>query len=34
MIMPNVFGIADDILVAGYEAEGKDHDERVWRVLQ
>ena len=27
--MPNVFGIADDILVAGYEADGKDHDEMV-----
>ena len=25
--MPNVFSIADDILVAGYEADGKDHDE-------
>ena len=23
---PNVFGIADDILVVGYEADGKDHD--------
>ena len=32
--MPNVFGIVDDILVAGYEADGKDHDETVWRVLQ
>ena len=25
--LPNVFGIADDILVVGYEADGKDHDE-------
>ena len=25
--IPNVFGIADDILVAGYEADGKDYDE-------
>ena len=25
----NVFGIADDILVAGYEADGKDHDKTV-----
>ena len=32
--MPNVFGIADDILAAGYEAGGKDHDETVQRVLQ
>ena len=31
--MPNVFGIADDILVAGFEADGKYHDETVWRVL-
>ena len=26
-----VFCIADDILFAGYEADGKDHDEIVWR---
>ena len=26
--MPNVFGIADDILVAGYEADGRDHEEQ------
>ena len=32
--IPNVFGIADDILVAGYEADGKDHDKTVHRVLQ
>ena len=32
--MPNVFGIVDDILVAGYEADGKDHDKTVWRVFQ
>ena len=32
--MPNVFGVVDDILVAGYEADGKDHDPTVWRVLQ
>ena len=24
---PNVFGIADDILVVGYDTDGKDHDE-------
>ena len=23
--LPNVFGIADDILVVGYDADGKDH---------
>ena len=27
--VPNVFGITDDILVAGYEADGRDHDETV-----
>ena len=27
--MPNVFGISDDILVAGYDNDGKDHDETV-----
>ena len=32
--MPNVFGIVGDTLVAGYEADGKDHDETVQRVLQ
>ena len=32
--MPNVFGTADDILVAGYEADGRGHDETVQRVLQ
>ena len=32
--MPNVFGIAADILSAGYEADGRDHDETVQRVLQ
>ena len=31
--LPNVFGIADDILAAGYEADGKDHEEMGWRVL-
>ena len=31
--MPNVFGIADYILAAGYEADGRDHDETVQRVL-
>ena len=32
--MPNVFGITNDTLVAGYEADGRDHDETVQRVLQ
>ena len=31
--MPNIFGIVDDILVTGYEADGRDHDETVQRVL-
>ena len=25
--IPNVFGIADDILVVGYDSNGKDHDD-------
>ena len=29
--IPNVFGIADNILAADYEADGKGHDEEVWR---
>ena len=32
--MPNVFGITDDILVAGYGADDRDHDETVQRILQ
>ena len=32
--MPNVFAIADDILVVGYEDSGKDYDETVQKVLQ
>ena len=32
--LSNVFGIADDILVTGYEADGKYHDETVWKMLQ
>ena len=32
--MPQVFSIADDILFAGYKADGKDHDKTVWSVLQ
>ena len=30
--IPNVFGVVDDILGGGYEADGKDHGETVWRV--
>ena len=32
--MPNVFGIADDILVVGYEKDGADHNEAVYSVLK
>ena len=32
--MPNVFGIADDILVIGYDKDGTDHDEVVYKVLK
>ena len=32
--MPNVFGIADDILVVGYEDNGMDHKETVKKVPQ
>ena len=32
--MPNVFGIADDILVIGYNKDGADHDEAVYNVLR
>ena len=31
--MPNVFGIADDILVIGYDENGADHDATVHNVL-
>ena len=30
----NVFGIADDILVVGYDIDGKDHDEMLRQVLK
>ena len=30
--MPNVFGIADDILVIGYDKDGTGHDEAVYKV--
>ena len=32
--LSNVFSIADDILIVGYEADGKDHDETLQRRLQ
>ena len=32
--MPNVFGIADNILVIGYDKDGADHDEAVYDVLR
>ena len=31
--IPNVFGIADDILVIGYNKDGADHNEAVYNVL-
>ena len=32
--LPNVFGIADDMLVGGYDIYGKDHNIMQWQVLQ
>ena len=32
--MPNVFGIADDILVIGYNKDGVDHDKAIHKVLK
>ena len=32
--IPNAFGIADDILVIGYNKDGTDHDETVYKVLK
>ena len=32
--VPNVFGIADDILIVGFDDFGKDHDETVSKVLE
>ena len=31
--MPNIFGIADDILAIGYDKDGADHDATVHKVL-
>ena len=32
--MPNVFGIADDILLIGYAKDGMDHDKAVYNLLR
>ena len=32
--IPNVFGIADDILVIGYDKDGTDHDKTIYKVLK
>ena len=32
--MPNIFGIADDILVIGYDNDGTDYYETVHKMLQ
>ena len=32
--MPNVFGTVDDISIAGFNEQGKDHDKTSDRVLQ
>ena len=32
--IPNVFGIAEDILVIGYDKHITDHDETVYKVLK
>ena len=32
--MPNVFGIADDILISGFDGQGKDHDETLDKVFR
>ena len=32
--VPNVFGIADDILVVGFDIYGKDHDDTLQKILQ
>ena len=34
MICQNVFGIADNILAIGYNKDGADHDEEVYKVLK
>ena len=32
--LPNVFGFADNILVVGYDRDGKDHDDTLQQILQ
>ena len=32
--LPHIFGIANDILVVGYDTDHKDHDDTLERVLQ
>ena len=32
--MPNIFGIADDVLVIGYDEDGADHDEAIYSMLK
>ena len=33
-VLPNVFRIADDILAVGYEADSRDHKDKVCRVIE
>ena len=32
--IPNVFGIADEILIVGYDADCRDHDRTLRQVMQ
>ena len=32
--MPNVFGIADDILIRGFDEQGKDNDDTLEKLIQ
>ena len=32
--LPNVFAMADDILIIGYDADGRDHDRSLKHVMQ
>ena len=32
--LPNIFAIADDILITGFDELGRDHDETVNKVLK
>ena len=31
--LPNIFGITDDILVVGYDRDGKDHNDKLQSIL-